>query len=328
MTNLLPRFAVGTLLSLTCTLPAMAQVQQQAAPQQVPQQQPGQQQPGAPALPPQFQLNAMQQAYLDQVLNSWQQESGKVTIFRCPFERLEYNRAFGPGGNLPLYVNKGELSYQKPDKGSFEITEVRVWQAKQPPANGAQPGQPNGDWIVQKDAIGEHWVCDGENVYEYSHRQKKLIVRPIPLQLRGKSIVDGPLPFLFGAEAAKLKTRYSMRAEQNSQDPNQIFLSAVPRTAQDAADYRQVDVILDRTKMMPTAIQVYLPNDDRQVYKFDIANASVNTYLQRFKSLFQAPSTPWGWERVVEAAPPQLPQQPQPLENRQALQPQAGEVPR
>jgi hypothetical protein len=53
----------------------------------------------------------------------------------------------------------------------------------------------------------------------------------------------------------------------------------------------------------------------------------VNTYLQRFKALFQAPSTPWGWERVVEAAPPQLPQQPQ-LQNRQALQPQAGEAPR
>lgn len=270
----------------------------------------------------------MQQAYLDQVLNSWQQESGKVTIFQCPFERLEYNRAFGPGGNLPLYVNKGELSYQKPDKGSFEITEVRVWQPNQPPANGAQPGQPNGDWVVQKDAIGEHWVCDGQNVYEYSHRQKKLIVRPIPPELRGKAIVDGPLPFLFGAEAAKLKERYWMRAEQNQQSPNTIFLSAQPKLAALAADYRQVDVMLDRAKMMPTAIQVHLPNGDRHVYNFDIANASVNTYLQRFKSLFQAPTTPWGWERVVEAAPPQLPQQPQPLQNRQALQPQADGVPR
>lgn len=330
MTKLLRRVAVGTLLTLASDSLAVAQLQQQQAPQQAPAQPlPGQQ--GQP-LPPQFQLNAMQQAYLDQVLNSWQQQSGKVTIFQCPFERWEYNQAFGPvaqsGERLPLNKNKGELSYQKPDKGSFEIQEVRVWQAKDAPAQGAPPGQPNGDWILQKDAIGEHWVCDGQNVYEYSQRQKKLIVRPIPAELQGKAIVDGPLPFLFGAEAAKLKQRYWMRAEQNQQSPNTIFLSAVPKFAAQAADYKQVDVMLDRTKMMPTAIQVHLPNGDRHVYMFDIANASVNTYLQRFKSLFQAPTTPWGWERVVEAAPPQMPQQPQPLDNRQALQPQAGEVPR
>ena len=60
-----------------------------------------------------------------------------------------------------------------------------------------------GDWIVKKDAIGEHWVCDGQNVYEYRHDQKQLVVRPIPPAMQGKAIVDGPLPFLFGAEAAQ-----------------------------------------------------------------------------------------------------------------------------
>src|SRR5262245_23311876 len=80
----------------------------------------GQQQ--QPPVPEGFQLNAVQQGYLDQVLSSWQNESAKVTIFQCPFERWEYNAAFGPGGGLPLHKNKGELSYQKPDKGSFQIT--------------------------------------------------------------------------------------------------------------------------------------------------------------------------------------------------------------
>ncbi|MGD9636049.1 MAG: hypothetical protein AB7G28_18040 [Pirellulales bacterium] len=327
MTNLLPRFAVAFLLLLVCETFVVAQAPQQSPQQQLPQQTQVQPLPGQQGLPPrpEFQLNALQQGYLDQVLNSWQEESAKVTIFQCPFERWEYNKAFGPGANIPLNKNKGELSYQKPDKGSFEITEVRVWQPK-PPAPGAAPqGQANGDWIVQKEAIGEHWVCDGDNVYEYSHRQKKLIVRPIPPQLRGKAIVDGPLPFLFGAEAAKLKVRYWLRAEQNQQDPNSIFLSALPKWPQDKADYNQVDVMLDRTRMMPTAMQVVLPNDDRHVYMFDIANSKVNTYLQRFKSLFQAPTTPWGWERVVEAAPPDQAPAMSPV-GRQAAQPDA--VPR
>ena len=33
----------------------------------------------------------------------------------------------------------------------------------------------------------------------------------MPPELQGKAIVDGPLPFLFGADAQKLKQRYYLR---------------------------------------------------------------------------------------------------------------------
>jgi len=280
-----------------------------------------QQAAGPPSLPAEFQLNAIEQSYLEQVLSSWQTESAKVTIFQCPFERWEYNQAFGPGKDIPLNKNKGDLGYNKPDKGSFQITEIRTWQAKPVPPGTAPPAQAAGDWVVQPNAIGEHWVCDGENVYEYRHDQKKLIVRPIPPAMRGQAIVDGPLPFLFGAEAAKLKARYWLRAEQlpNSSD---ILIQALPRFPADAADYRQVDVMLVRGRMMPKAMQVHLPNGDRHAYMFDVANATVNGHLQRIMALFQAPRTPWGWQKVVDELPTEPPQQqPAPVEGRQALQP-------
>lgn len=265
----------------------------------------GQQQP---PVPPEFQLNAIQQGYLDQVLSAWQTASAKVTIFQCPFERWEYNQAFGPGKDIPLNKNLGDLSYQKPDKGSFQIIEVRVWD------------QAAGDWVVKKDAIGEHWVCDGQNVYEYRHNQKQLLVRPIPPAMQGKAIVDGPLPFLFGADAAKLKARYWMRTEP-TQNPDEIKIQALPRFAADAADYKQVDVLLDRQRMMPSAMQVYLPNNDRHVYIFKINDATVNGHLQRIMALFSAPTTPFGWKRVVEVDPPE---QPVPPQNRQAAQPEGA----
>ena len=202
---------------------------QQAGPQQPPvaaQQLPAAgppQQPAVagqplPAQPPQgFQLNALEQAFLDQVLDTWQAESGKVNTFKCAFERWEYNAAFGPGKEIPLNNDRGELSFQKPDKGSFQITEINTWKAA-PAAPPAAPGQPpapvQGDWEKQENAIGEHWVCDGKSVFEYRHDQKQLVERPIPPQLQGQAIVDGPLPFLFGAEAAKLKDRYWLRVEQ------------------------------------------------------------------------------------------------------------------
>jgi hypothetical protein len=69
---------------------------QGVAPQQ-PGQQQQMQQPQAMPVPPEFVLNPMQQAYLDQVL----------TIFQFPLERFEFNNAFGPGGGLPLHKNKG-----------------------------------------------------------------------------------------------------------------------------------------------------------------------------------------------------------------------------
>ena len=74
-------------------------------------------------------------------------------------------------------------------------------------AGQAPPAQAQGNWVKQENAIGEHWVCDGTSIYEYRTEQKQLVERPIPKEMQGKAIVDGPLPFLFGAEAAKLKQR-------------------------------------------------------------------------------------------------------------------------
>jgi len=260
----------------------------------------------APPVPAGFQLNAVQQAYLDQVLSSWQNESAKVTIFQCPFERWEYNQAFGPGNGIPLKKNKGELSYQKPDKGSFEITEIRVWD------------QATNNWVLKKDAIGEHWVCDGKSVYEFRSDQKQVIERPLPPHAPGESIIDGPLPFLFGAESAKLKQKYWMRIDQRNNNPDQIWLNALPKFQQQAADFRQVDVILDRKRQLPQAMQVTLPNGDRHVYMFHLEKASINNPLDRIQqALFDRPRTPFGWKHVVENAPMPVAQAPQPAQQPQ-----------
>jgi len=269
---------------------------------------------GPAQVPAGFQLNQLQQAYLDQVLKSWETESAKINTFKCPFERWEYDRAFGPAQDVPLFKDKGELSYQKPDKGSFQITEVNKWQAKPVPA-GEQPAtEVQGDWVNQSDAIGEHWVCDGKAVFEYRHDQKQLVERPIPAELQGKSIVDGPLPFLFGAEAEKLKARYWMRIQSHA-DPNLIWLQARPKYQADAANYQGVELMLDRQRMLPSAMRVHLPNGSCHMYLFDLPNASVNGHIDRLMTLFQAPRTPFGWKRVVE----DLPADPAPP--RQAAQP-------
>ncbi|MCA9240387.1 MAG: hypothetical protein KDA37_09315, partial [Planctomycetales bacterium] len=154
--------------------------------------------PTEPQPPAGFELNDQEQNYLDQVLDLWERSSAQVQTFSCPFVRYTYD-AFSPAAHIASSIQEGEVSYQKPDKGSFKISKVHRWQADPVPP-GFQ-GPPKGKHVLDENAIGEHWVCDGKSVFEYKYDQKQLVERPIPPHLQGKSIVDGPLPFLFGAEA-------------------------------------------------------------------------------------------------------------------------------
>jgi len=293
-------------------------LQQQPLQQQPIQQQPAQQPPVTPQAPPGFQLNVLEQQQLDAVLDAWQRESGTINTFRCTFQRLEYDVAFGDrdkdNKEIPLFQNSGELSYHRPDKGSFQITQIKRWTQQPAPAGQQPPAVRTGDWLEQPNAIGDHWVCDGQSVYQYRPDVKQLVEHPIPPQLQGQAIVDGPLPFLFGADAAKLKQRYWLKLDHESnRDPNtQIWLIASPRFQAQAADFSRVDVVLDRQLLMPMYMQVWMPNRSHHVYIFDIRNASKNTALNQFKSLFERPSTPFGWKRVVENVPLQQAAQPVP----------------
>jgi len=259
---------------------------------------PGQQQPPVQPRAP-FQLNPIETAFLDQLLLSWETESGKIETYRCPFERWEYNPVFGPSMQIPFSKDLGEVSFQKPDKASFQITQVI--RLENPPAgNQGQPAVPQqAKWVPQPNIVGEHYVCDGKNVYEYRHDQKQLMVRPIPLDMQGQAIVDGPLPFLFGAKAEKLKQRYWLKV-QDQPDTTQIWLVAFPKFQSDKANYDQVRLSLDRASMLPRAMEMHMPDKSRQTYIFDLGKASVNAPFQKIKNLFQAPRTPFGWKRIVE----------------------------
>lgn len=294
--------------------PAGAPPQQQFGPAapptvgQLPLVPPGAQsgQPGAPAGPvvqplaPPFQLSEVEHTQVYRLLEMWEKESAKVKTFSAKFQRQEYDAVWGPGADKAFVISDGTLSYSKPDKGSFKIDGIRRWE-KVDPKNAAEDAPK--DYVQQKDEVGEHWVCDGKAVYEYNHEKKQLVVTPIPEEMRGVSIVDGPLPFLFGAEAAKLDQRYWIRERQS--DAASIWLEAYPRRQGDAANYQHVDVMLDRKTMQPTAMQVYLPaGQQKHVYVF--SDPVTNGKLDWFSGLFAAPRTPLGWTKIVAQEPEPL----------------------
>lgn len=262
---------------------------------------------GVQAQPPaiNFKLNAIEQAFLDQMLDNWEKTSSQVNTLSCKFERRQYSPVFGPAPNQPFSIDQGELSYKRPDKGSFRILQTSRWQEPQ-----AQPGQPQqqGGYVEQKGEVGEHWVCDGENIYEYRHEQEQLVVRPIPPDMQGKAIVDGPLPFLFGAEAEKIKKRYMLAVQDNK---TEFWLHARPRTQADAANFTHVILVLDRQSLYPSAMRIYQPDNSFDTYIFDTSTRQVNAPFQRLKDFFQMPKKPFGWTKIVEPAAQQA-QQPGP----------------
>jgi len=222
---------------------------------------------------PPFRLTPQQNAQVDHVLRVWEKHSSMVKTFECPFTRFEYDLVFGPQ-DKPKYIDQGNIKFAAPDKGYFEVL-------------GQRP---------------EKWVCNGKSIFEYKFNSRQVVEHQLPPEIQGKGITDGPLPFMFGARAEKLKSRYFVRIVTPKQIKNQIWLETYPKFQRDAANYSRVDVILNTRNMQPSAIQVHSPNEkNRTVYKLD-DNPKINaTDLFSFlkDDPFQA-RAPLGWTKIVE----------------------------
>ncbi len=219
---------------------------------------------------PPFTLTPQQEAQVDAVLRAWEQHGQSVKTFACDFTRLEYDPVWGPA-DRPKFIDQGTIHYARPDKGRFEVGGERA----------------------------ERWICDGQSIFAYDFKQQKLVEHKLPPELQGQAIADGPLPFLFGAEAEKLKRRYLMRVITPPDVQNQIWLEAYPRFQADAANFRKAEMILTADTMRPFALQLYLPNGkNRTVYKFD--NIVVNDPFRFLKGDPFRASTPSGWTKVVK----------------------------
>lgn len=250
-----------------------------------------------------FQLNPAQQKRIDGILALWERQSSRVKTFRCEFQRVEYDPIFGPNDpRIPKTISRGQIRYVAPDRGLYEIggSAIRHF------AGLNQEGKPEYRDGKSED-FGEKWISDGLSIFEYRPAEKVLMQMKLPPDMQGKAISDGPLPFLFGASADKLKARYWFREYQPQrakEDP--IQLEAIPRTRQDAQDFSLVRVQLDTRKFLPDALELHLPHQGkgaapRTLYKFEKLRVNdLRDNLQNLASAFVNPKTPDGWKKVVD----------------------------
>jgi TIGR03009 family protein len=241
-------------------------------------------QPPAPLSPP-------EQAALDRLLAAWEARNAAVSTWSCTFHKWEYN-AWSPadaaGERLAFAESTGELKYAAPDKGLFRVRESKQWnpEARRYELRGGE--------------AGEHWVCNGESIYEFRHTERQLRETKLPPEMRGKAISDGPLPFVFGAKADTLRKRYFMRIITPPEVRDQVWLESLPRFQADAANFSKVELILQARDLMPFAIQIFKPGgQDRDVYQFDPRTSLIDKSLDMLRD-FAKPTTPFGYKYILE----------------------------
>lgn len=261
-----------------------------------------------PQVPPWFPLAPDHEKRLNEILNFWEHKTSAVERYRCNFRRYEYEMA--RLGKVWKTYTEGKIQYASPDKGLFK---VEVIKHRTPPKQpGGEPG-----WQDQVGGPREHWICDGESIFEFNYPLKQIIVRPLPPGMKGKQIAEGPLPFMFGAKAAQIKRRFWVREVTPPNSEKEFHLQAIPRTLQDAQNFRELLIVIAEEDFLPQAMVLFHRNKAKTTYVFEDREMNWNTTLEAiniFKRAFFEPVLPdRDWKKVaapLEQAATRPPRQP------------------
>ena len=279
-----------------------------------PNQQPTQPQPERPqeVLPnsgqPFPQLTRQEAADLDRFLERWEKGSSQIGYFETEFQCWEKGEdIFDPiQAEVSTY---GTIRYIAPNKGYFEVVGLVI----------------NGKAEQAPPERRTKFLSTGDKIYHYDFAEKHVTIYSIPFDQRDGIAGGGPMPFVFGAKADDLKKRYYLRIITPPQnvEKGELWLEAFPRTQEDAAEFKSVQLIFHERKLIPLGFLKFDVNEKKlSSYKFlpktmKIDTKSSPSLVQRLASvgkIFERPSAdiPNGWTKEeidpMQAAPQVSPQ--------------------
>ncbi|MFN9247308.1 MAG: hypothetical protein ACK6DS_09605, partial [Planctomycetota bacterium] len=199
-------------------------------------------------------------SYIERLLEYWEKSSAQVKRCECDFERWDYDASIvatrNPADNRLVAHRfvRGKIRFSSPDQAQYESTEM--WSYQDPKAENP---------YVQLTGEGdrEKWICDGSGIYEFDFANRRLYETKIPPSQAGKGLLDGPLPFLFGANKDQILSRYWLRIATPQGVENEYWLVAVPKRQEDARTYSKVEIILAREDFLPKSLHIFSVNYDQ-----------------------------------------------------------------
>ncbi|WP_437206239.1 hypothetical protein [Planctomicrobium sp. SH664] len=223
----------------------------QGMPQAVPQ---GQAQTGAVEAPVIPNLTPVP----DALLQMWEQKSSQLPKMQGEFVRREYESTF-----QVVKFAEGEYFYEIPDKGRLEL--------RTPPASKIPTGpvvNQAKNYAPQAD-VPKVWVCNGAEILDIDPVAKSYNRVQIPEQLRGTRIGEGPLPFLFGMKADRLKNRYTLGLGAFHNPEKMIHIVAYPKMWAEQREFQRAEVLLNPQTFLPTHVKMWDPSGNKEtLYQF------------------------------------------------------------
>ncbi len=195
---------------------------------------------------------------LEEILQNWEQKSAKVSQTKGEFKRVVYDSTWGVAK-----CSVGVYYYDHPDKGRMDFTPDKS--VVSDPPRTVQRGEVTFKCEADEARV---WICDGEQILDVDPSKKEYNRVQIPPQYRGRNISDGPLPFLFGMKADKMKQRYQLELGSLHNPENIIHVIARPLFPAEQQEYRSAEVLLDPVTFLPKAIQLAMPGERQTVYIF------------------------------------------------------------
>lgn len=219
-----------------------------------------------------------------QVLTNWSQKSGGVQRLEGEIVRRTYDFAFGVER-----IGTGYFYYESPDKGRLDLAAVEINPAmlKARQAKGARVRRkPDGTPYTLESDAPEKWVCDGERIINMNVQNKTAMVLKLLEEQRGRNIMNGPLPFLFGLPPDEAVDRFHLEllAAPTAKNP-MAKLRAKPKRPADAQAWKVAEVFLDTRTGLPAHVRLINPAESgEEVYSFRKlkSNARVGGFLHIF----------------------------------------------
>ena len=214
-------------------------------------------------------------AELDATLRIWEKQSAQVQKLTGEHQRFVYDKISGIEKR-----GKGKFWFASPDRGRLDLVPVKVEDG----TVNAKMKTPDGKPYSVRPDIQAIWVCNGQEVLQIEAEQKGYYRTEIPPELRGKNIMQSPLPFLFGMKADEVKRRYRLKfGPSNTFVPGQdgrgkiVHIIAAPTRKSDATNWSQADVYLDGYTFLPRQIVLRDPYGSQITrYAFNPGAMAVN----------------------------------------------------
>jgi TIGR03009 family protein len=218
---------------------------------------------------------------LDDLLARWEARSRDLRALSVKFRRIDDSHAFN---TKRTYA--GRLHIQGPDRLYVDSYETK-------------DDEPIGDF-------SERMVLDGKDLYHFVGLTHKVwIFRREPDAARTR-LEYGPLAFLFGIDAARLRERFEI--EILREDADMYTLRATPKKQEDRDEFSQALIKLDRRRLFPVAIRLTMPRGpDTRTYTCSTSDLDENPMIKPswFDALAMAETLKDrdGWAVVDSPAP-------------------------